>query len=39
MQKYVRTWYKFCQNAPAKPVTCVFGADLGLGKVRLTSSC
>jgi hypothetical protein len=35
MQKYVRAWYKFCQNGPAKPVTRVFGADMGIGKVGL----
>lgn len=32
VQRITRAWVKFCQDAPAKPVSCVFGADLGLGK-------
>jgi hypothetical protein len=27
-----RAWYSFCLNAPVKPVSCVFGPDLGIGK-------
>jgi len=30
-QRLVRAWFKFCSEAPAKPVSCVFGADLGIG--------